>query len=582
MKGIKNTLPKFVKALRQNLPIVCNAKGQWQVENLVMQGIRSVFKLDDSRLLSIAHALLDLYKNIEKIPVKKNADQEFFASALMEASDLLARNLEETKSDELCLKKNQIIRHRIALAYRLEGANGGWTKRETGDGALFDSVIREALAWKHKQANVIHKDLLPLELEILRDACRYSEFISFLLTDKGLVESFFQWTLQDHNAAPPFIEFPFMHAKIIECALNGRISRFGGTSLQIQWVDGHKVLTLPIEGRSVNILDDTMQVSFQGGYNLTIREIFDVFKNKMYRVGNLEFMADGIINWNVHHLGPWDMKQKRYQQINLGRADWWNQLPKLETLPLSKAQEKYGPEMNGKNWCVSACATRGSPTLDFDKTHAFLEIAIPDGKGGYGIYNFGKFAFVFPSSFFENFMTFCHNVHATIAYPDENIFYTHRQSGMHPFIISEEQGRGVMEEIKEDMQKSRERNFVFQIETENCAKWSYEKITSVVNKSAVPNLFKMPLLKTEPVGFCSWLFKTVNKLPEAIRVPVITRLHLIGGAAKKIRVIENGKSVMKSLNAHEFWDSGEVYLPAFMLQQKQSGVLSRYVEKNLR
>jgi hypothetical protein len=366
----------------------------------------------------------------------------------------------------------------------------------------------------------------------------------------------------------------------VECGLSGRIGRLGGRDLKINKVSineavEEKILTLPFEGKPISILDENKLVIFRGNYKLTIAEIFSIFKNKVFRAGDLEYLKDGIINWNSHHLGYWDADQQTYVQIDLDQAGWWRQLPLLEVLTLQEARERYHQNLDGICWNMAACASRGSATLDFDKTHAYLEVAIPIGEGKYSIHAFGKFAFVFPATFFECFFSLCQNVHATIAYPDENIYFTERQHGRHSFLMNPCEAFKFMESIKEDMLKARVRNFIFQIQSENCAKWIQEKLEGVLGKEKVPNLYKMSMLDTEPQNAIIWIFRGIKMLPAPLQVPVLTNLHLLIGAGRKTWIEENGKLVPKSLTNHMFWETGDVYLPALLIKQHLAGDLAK-------
>ena len=98
--------------------------------------------------------------------------------------------------------------------------------------------------------------------------------------------------------------------------------------------------------------------------------------------------------------------RKTYDLIDLNNKQWWNQLPHLETINLEEASIRYGVELDGVKWVLSATATRGTKTLDFENTHAFLQIAIPRGHREYQIFSFGKFGTFFPTTFYENITSF--------------------------------------------------------------------------------------------------------------------------------------------------------------------------------
>lgn len=544
----------------------------------------SFFGKQKEALAELASELSLCLDQYEKIPVKFNPQlpkevcQSTNFRSYLEAGHVILQKLSSTNICEVTLQVNHLKRRLVALEYRLGKVNGGYDKTclQTD---LLAQLKNLASQWKHDQPIFYDKSIGEKEFMRLRQSCHYPNFISLLFSDPILFESFMQWVVRDKNDPTPFIEFPALHQRIVDCGLNGRIGRMGGEFLRVVLQKTsedceEKIVTLPFEGKSINILNDETIIVFRGNYKLSIREVFEIFKNKKFTFGNLEFMAEGIINWNVQQFGFWDCEKQDYQRINLNQKEWWNQLPIFEVLSKEIAQHKYGWHLDGKTWNIAATASRGSPTLDFDQTHAYLEVAIPLKSGHYAIYDFGKFAKQFPATFFESLATFCQTVPATVAYPDENVFYTHRQHTFHSFCMTPKEGQRLMRSIKEDIKSSYATNFVFQIESENCAKWSQTKLEKILGKKRIPNLFKMRLLDTEPIGLVAAIFNLIKKMPRMLQTRLLTFLHLPFGARNGTWIVEEGKKVWKSLNTHPFWETAEVYLPAFLHKQKESGNLA--------
>lgn len=570
MKHISQNPRKFAEALKQGLRVACDKDGRWFVEGQLISFIRTCFRLEGHRISSLAYALEKEFNKLERIPIVLDGEQPIDFHAYVEAARVLCEQLKEYSPETA----NRLEQQRLALQYRLESL-----KRSNSDKSLLEILKKSALDWKNNQSIMTDKTLNREELERLEEVSTYEDFTHLLLKDSILRYAFFEWILRDKNPVAPFIQYPFITSRIVESALNGRIGRLGGTHLQILKSNSLKILALMMEGRFVSLLNEEQRVTFRGDYELTIREIFEIFKNKQYKVGNLEFMEEGIVNWNVHHLGYWDAATKMLRKIDFEREIWWNQLPIFERLTRRNASRRYGINLDGIQWVVAARATRGTPTLDYDKTHAFMEVAIPQEDGSYAIYDFGKFAYQFPSSFFNSLLTFCLNMHATIAYPDENIFYSHRQHGCYPFQINPSQGRRLMDLVKRDMIKAREYNLVFQIESENCAKWLFEKLTAILGDK-LPNMFKMSLMKTEPVGFVGACFNILRKLriPELIQFRMLTWVHIPFGSGVGTRISENGTLVVKTLESHDFWQTSIVYLPAFLIEQIEKGIIKTLIK----
>ncbi len=577
---IKQDLQNLIDSLKKGQSFTSNQTGKWQLVSRCKQYLRNLFGLEAGKLLALTAALIASFDTLEKVPVRffERKQEEELMDYLL-AGETILSEMEKLTSSLAIDQKNKLKRRLIGLKYRLELENGGLDQVEAQYDVIND-LIKIAIAWKAKQAIIKDKELNEKEIKRLEELSCYAEAAELVLTDVNLQREFFKWAIRDGNSIAPFVEFPKMQEELVACNLHGRIGRMGGEGLKII-KKAQKELTLPIEGQPVNILDEKNVITFKGNYKLSIKEILEVFKNKKYQVGNLEYMAAGIINWNAHHLGYWDTKLQDYKRIDLNQHKWWQQLPNFEILSKEQAKQRYSYELDGISWNAAASATRGNANLDFDQTHAFMEIAIPCGKGQYAVYDFGKFAFIFPATFFENFFTFCHNVHATVSYPDENVYYSQRQHARYSFAINEIQGQKLMDNIKEDMLKSREKNFVFQIQSDNCAKWTHEKLSAAVGEEKIPNMFKMALLDTEPVGVIATLFKGIKKLPYFLQVPALTSLHLLLGATRQTKIYENGTWHIKSLTRHAFWQTGQVYLPAFLHKQLEAGHLPIYVNATL-
>lgn len=555
-----------------------------------------------------AVALLDAMEACPIFFAIEDAHWSRDASALQQTQQLLpfqtaleySKRLEELLSHYNSNRAQEVyqrLHHRaVALRYRLETANGGWDSiaKSHDDEEEFTEILKynsEKIAsaahlWKKKEKILTEKYLSDKEAEKLLQAARYPAFVSMLMNNKNQIDPtkditnlFFTWVLRDKNNPLLFILFPRLQEKLQECNMSGRLGRIGSSHLKIfkEMIPGEKIaqkiVTLPFEGKDVNILDDEAHVSLRGNWHPTVGEVFAIFKNKFRACGDVEFLADGITNWNSYLWGWWDAENEEHHEIDLLQKEWWKLLPLFEVISLEEAQKRYGPHLNGTLWNAAATSTRGTTTLNYDSSHSYLELAIPLGGGSYGIYDFGKVAKKFSTTVLEQLQLVCQNLYATIAYPDENAFYTHRQHAYHSFPMTPAEGLALMERIRRDMVLGRAENFVYQIETDNCAKWLHDHIEAILEKEEVPNLYRTPLLKAEPTGLVALLFRFIRMLPILWQIPVLMAFHLPFGAAQPTWIIEQGQSVGKSMQSHAFWSKGEVYLPALLHRKQEQGFL---------
>lgn len=585
MKKLSENLQHFIQALESDLTIVLNGDG-WREESTCLSWLRKCFHFEGGREISLAKEFLLHLDNLENSPIffsnanNKACLQPIDYSSYLRAGKAIEKRLESLSSEKAKMVLYELRRRILALSYRLELSQGGQDKTVMFSESLLQALKERAVVWKRSQVSFERKSLTKQEEQQLRRVCSYPFFIALLFSHSAMEDSFFDWILR-HGLSPEiYIEFPANQEKIAQSGLQARIGRVGPNLLKLEkrlslvqedrW---EKQVTLPIEGRQVNLLDENQILTFKGNYQLSLKEILDCFRNKFRFVGNLEFFSEGIINWNDHKLGYWDADKQDYEQINLSKEAWWNQLPHFETLTRTQVFEKYGLHLDGIHWLVAPYATRGSATLDFEQTHAFFEIAIPDSKGDYQIFNFGKFGTHFPTNFIENFEFLCEMMEATIAYPDENIFYSKRQHTLYPYALTSLQGQRLMDKIRADIQRARAGNFIYQIESENCAKWTYEILKEVLGPDQVPNFYRMSLLDTQPTGVVGKLFDMVRLLPRKFQGKTLTHLHFPFGAWKGKWIFEKGKKIWISLMSHEFWHSAEVYLPALLFEHPESEIL---------
>lgn len=576
-------LDQLLDAIHSDYPVVIDDKRKWRHISL----FRKIFPSKRCWKLKLAHSLSAILDGLEKFSVrfskdsKKRADQTIDFEGYLKAAQAVEKSLKFLDSKESIQTRLILKRRMTALHYRLGRENRGLDissyRRE-----LHHLLMQNAYKWKQKHPVLSDEILSSVEQKKIYETSHYPEFAKLLLEDAEWQETFFTWIIRDRNDVRPFIEFPALAEKLTECNFSGRIGRLGSKLLKIRFEPvsddiEQKIVTLPFEGNEVNILDEQQIYTFRGNFSFMIKEVFEVFRNKIVEVGDLEFLANGINNWNVHHWGWWDADNEVYRMIDFNDPEWWKQLPSVGNLTIEQAQKRYGKHLNGRNWNVAAIATRKKRTLAIEDCHAFIEVAIPIDNGHYAIYPMGKYATDQPLIFnvMGGLQILCNMASATVAYPDENIFYTFRQHTNYSFAITREQGYRLMARIKHDMHVAQQGNFIYQIEADNCAKWVQTKLEWLVGKANLPNLFTMSFLDTEPEGPTEAIFWFVKLFPKKWRYWIITRMHLPFGATKGRWVIENGKRKYLTLSKSAFWNNIVVYHPSLLHQQQEQGFLGR-------
>ncbi|MCB1113777.1 MAG: hypothetical protein KDK62_03385 [Chlamydiia bacterium] len=433
-------------------------------------------------------------------------------------------------------------------------------------------LIELAKAWKASQKYLIFSDLTEKETLRLKKADKFPEFFQNLIASKPLREAFFEWLIRDNNVFEVFVYFPKIALRLLRANLSARIGVAKREALKIS-KSLPKELYILVEGSYEPILDEEQKVTFKNNYQLSWKEIFNIFENKIYDGGNLEFMQEGIINWSPLKLGLWNPERHDWDRVDLSLQYWFRSLPLFKTLSASEVKQRYEVSPKPHEWIVSAVATRGSRNLDFNNTHAFLELAIPDQKGQWSFYDFGKVAKKFPKNLVQLLGMLCRLTPATISYPDENIFYTFRQEGKIAFVITPEEGYQLLESIKNDLNKAKAGNFLYQIETENCAKWVYETLKKALKTDKLKSFFWMPLLETEAGGFLGAVFRMIAKMPKLWQIPAMKVGHMLAGSLQTTVIKEGGTSLVKSVFKHDFSTHGYVFLPALLVHKQEATLL---------
>lgn len=583
MFNVEQTLVEFTQAILLNKAIIVNDSGEWAFEAQWRRCARQFFGRELARTVRIAQLFSSILDGLERIPVRFSStsvaagQMRDFKSYIRAAEAILAK-LALCKAPFAFSAYQKLKMQTIALKYRLEAVNGGVNPQapclET------QKLLRmHAENWKKTLEIACERCLTDEELLSIEDLSRFPEFTDILLKNEDARLNFFNWSLRDGIPVSIFVEYPALRHRLVQCGLSGRIGRMGGgdvLKLEKKPLSSdliEKIVTLPFEGTAINVLDGMKIIVFRGGYKASIFEVFETFRNKHLRVGDFEFMHEGIINWNVQKWGWWNAEKRDYDVVDVTTNGWWKLLPFFEVISLQQAKELYRIDADGEHWIAAATATRGRATLDVDLTHAYLEVAIPINGAHYAILDLGKQANEFPATYLDALTMACKTVHATIAYPDENVYYTHRQHAQHAFLLTPEEGVMLMDAIKKDVISSRGLNFVYQIESENCAKWVHEKLEASLGVCAVPNLFKMSIFHTEPISFLRTIINFCKIFPVSWQIKVLTFFHLPLGAAQGHWVIEHGQLVWRALTHHSFWKTGTIYLPCFLHRQKELGFL---------
>jgi hypothetical protein len=587
------------------------------------------------RVVSIAKDFCSLLNALEERPIHfsgEAADPEWqsWLSAGRSVKLLLKKSIYRYGPSELRDSLKDLSRRLTALQYRMECRKPLDAAQKVDQGS-YDLLLAFAKELKQNNSLYVEKELNQRDLEKIEEACRYPKFAKLLLESQEIRNFFLKSVIRDRADVDLFIQYPHLFEKLKNAYLIPRIGRFVQRVLLVekrnQPLGGtEKIVTLPFwtaRGiEKINILDDAAKVTFHEGWTLSIKEAFEVFAKKNEDHGDLEFFGStGVSNWNSRELGTYipqseqnsfesmgtfnqltslhsfltilnwlgvNPTQKQYHRILLDREEWWKQLPIFESLSKEEIEKRHPfieieqPDGSSKvvplkleagEWLVTANSSRTTADLDLDDRHGYVVIYIPQPDGQYYCYPFGKFAEKFAVTLLEKVLFLVGTLRAKVAYPDENMFYSQRQHAVYPRKVSPEWGHFVMNLIRLDMIKAREKNLIFQFGADNCAHW-VQSILEKIKGIRLPNLFVFPLLHSDPSNVVlKKIFTVVKQMPEKFRSSMLNLVDMLFGSWRGLYIKEEGKLVWKSHATNPLRKQHLIYQPGYLHKQIEEKIL---------
>lgn len=415
------------------------------------------------------------------------------------------------------------IRRRL---YALELREGRIARSETPSDDI--DFMRKAWEWKYRCAHSPNGALDRKQYMRISDAFHYPDFISILKEDKKLCDQFFQWTVDDRCDPRIFIEYPALAAKITESNFAFRVGKYDLIGLQ------RGSLYLRGEaGEDLDLRNPQAKMALSRGLTVDFATICEQFRDKDIRIGTLEACSYGICNWSPAHLGRWSPYSQSFEVIDLNKEDWWDQLHPDEVLSAEQLQEQYKLKMlpNGKEWVfLLIAASESSEHVLVGGTHGYLAACIPNSKGSYGVFPFGKYAKgEFPTTLWEKLKIVFNYCTGTIVYPDQNIALSMRDSEYLAKTTSEEVGKQIMDDIRADIIHSFKDEMPFQLFQDNCMFWAQHKLDRLLTEEEKRLSFIHPP-HSKMTGL--WRFATgaYNLFPRAITTPIFNLIACVFGA----------------------------------------------------
>lgn len=580
MTTIANNLDIFTSHVRNETPLSFNEKGEWNITRGIKKYLYRISWLKKRELKNITLKFIEALDEQERQKIffhnsRSHGQVERFRKFLY-AGQVLTARYQNSTTPEL----NTLTQRLEGMRYRIEETFGGQNATPTEDADCqtisFQQLCHEAHRWKQRHLYPNEdKKLSHLDYTQLVQTARHPQYVSLLLRDPGLRNSFFKWALRDRNEVNTFIQYPATCEKLHRNYIQPRLGYFGGLTIQRQpCASGgeKKVLTQPFRTeertyKNISILDEMKEIRLYGCHQLLkIRDIFTVFRRKNLEIGNIEYFG----HYEYFNCGN--------PPCNIDDPNLIFSMKTIRTYSYEEIKTAYAiPDLQEGQWVKIYRATRSSENLTVEGCHAFLEIAVPTANG-YEIKSCGILAAEYPKTLWQKLVFLGKTVFGKLYSPDDNFAMLTRQQCAAPFIlVSGDENRELTEQVRKLFREGQEKRLIFQAGGDNCS----AKIQKVFlsrreqqpnAEGKVKNLFLVNFIKTTPMQPLGSLFKFFRKCPAPTQKIFIKFLEIIFGGYSALTITnEAGKRQSISLARSDFHHTQKVYTPCLLFDKINKG-----------
>lgn len=528
--------------------VACDGRGVYWEEAWIISVIRRIvkkvfgdfFRWEARKHVNWAKGTVHVLDYVEqkRIELGKEGQLRPLLRAAKAVKNVLKKDVTPAAKVEL---QNLRVRM-LSLKYRL----GSYEKKGNVDPSLIEFCRRFAENWKETQVVFKVKELSQKELQQIEGLSRYPKFAQLMKDDEGLRESFFRWAILEKNNVDAFVQYYNTVSKLIDVDLSGRIATYGGADLRIEELDiegkRYKDLTLPFEGKRHSLLNERHVVTFSHDYQLSIGEIFKIFKDRLTEVGNLEYFGQdqGICNWNPNEWGAWNPTKDiigGYERVDMQDPNWIKKVKFSEIITEGEAKNRFDDEHWNKidfgpdDYVFSVIAKNHHEHVNITGAHTMLGIAVPLGDGTRGIVYVSKFTWDFPDPAIKakEYARAAFDARpGALQLPDENAcFQVGRDQESVSVRATPEQAQIVFNRIKKDREKIYTGRFFFRLLDDNCIDWVFKTIRHLIPEDRKNQICSMPLHEARPSGLIGRLMAIWRKLPSPIGAGLFNSVILL-------------------------------------------------------
>jgi hypothetical protein len=409
-------------------------------------------------------------------------------------------------------------------------------------------------------------------LQKIHTCCCYPEFISAARQNRALLDMCFNTVFKSMpdecaDAIAIFLQAPMIQEQLRKTFLDKRIREVANQGIRfVQYTEGHegkpiKAVQLLIDGEYQSITDENSTIRVAKDVHTTVGKMFEEFVAQNVRFIEMEYLQDSGVT----------LFDGRRFKADLSKKEWWKELPVIKRMTREQIEDAYDTDFQKGEALFVIRASRTTPDLRGDGSHAWADLLVPLGDGTFNCLSIGKYSNWFPVGLLETFNFIFHTHEANVTVVDPNTFMSSRDRISVPLPpINKDQLEQIMEDLRKELIRSRNHELIFQAQGDNCALWirhfiqrnwqglSIEPYQIPVQDLIVPN-FLMPIIwarhifPTESawqwfrIGFCS----------------------IFGAMSPHALPTSDGRSRNISLFNNEDWRRGLLQIPARLWMEKE-------------
>lgn len=426
---------------------------------------------------------------------------------------------------------------------------------------LDEKLKAQALEWKKKEEVLDERELTLNDLERLKIASHYPEFLKLINTDEKLRDRFFSWSLRYRLPPLIFIAFPGLTERLIISRLHDQLGSDEGAHLKVD-VYAKKV-TLLFEGnKEINLLNENETVNL-GSHFFTVKQVLADFQESEFRPMALRYFpkldhpdpkhtTEGVCYWP---------KAKVATLIDLKKEAFWKDLRPVRRKTPKEASDFFKTPLDGKQWAVGVMATQSFKEPNFRGNHALLVIGVPMEDGIYTIYPIGKFPPFYMRDSKDLIKLMFEYVDAELIYPDDNIDMHDREHVVLGKSCDEKEGILFFNKVRDDWLKP----MVFHLGTKNCCHWAEKRFRGFCPNT--PPIFKASFFDMTPHPKLKPLFKWIKNKKWIHHVIFNVVSYFLGGTVEK-SIEKEGKKKSYSILGTRPWSKDEGFYAAAKLFER--------------